>query len=99
MFQTRPSQRCDPWTPEKVYRLHGDGAENVLRRLLAYQNIAGASERRITEAARRIERGLEMTFVSKKVTYDLARLMEGATEVSCSGFAEQVCHNMAGEPL
>lgn len=50
-----PCQRCDPWTPEKVYQLHGDVAENVLRRLLAYQNIGGASERRITEAARAIE--------------------------------------------
>jgi hypothetical protein len=50
-----PCQRCDPWTPEKVYELHGDVAENVLRRLLAYQNIAGASERKITDAARAIE--------------------------------------------
>lgn len=50
-----PCQRCDPWTPEKVYELHGDVAENVLRRLLAYQNIGGASERRITDAARTIE--------------------------------------------
>ncbi len=50
-----PCQRCDPWTPEKVYELHGDVAENVLRRLLAYQNIGGASERRITDAAKAIE--------------------------------------------
>jgi hypothetical protein len=50
-----PCQRCDPWTPEKVYELHGDVAENVLRRLLAYQNISGASERRITDAAKAIE--------------------------------------------
>jgi hypothetical protein len=50
-----PCQRCDPWTPEKVYELHGDVAENVLRRLLAYQNIGGASERKITDAARAIE--------------------------------------------
>jgi hypothetical protein len=50
-----PCQRCDPWTPEKVYQLHGDVAENVLRRVLAYQNIMGASERRIVEAARTIE--------------------------------------------
>jgi hypothetical protein len=50
-----PCQRCDPWTPEKVYELHGDVAENVLRRLLAYQNIDGASDRRITDAARAIE--------------------------------------------
>ena len=47
-----------------------------------------------TEAAKRIETGLEKTFASKKVTYDLARLMEGATEVSCSGFADIVCGNM-----
>ncbi|MEX2465463.1 MAG: hypothetical protein WD995_01050, partial [Gemmatimonadota bacterium] len=44
------------WTPEKVYELHGDVAENVLRRLLAYQNIAGASERRLADAAGAIER-------------------------------------------
>jgi hypothetical protein len=50
-----PCQRCDPWTPEKVYELHGDVAENVLRRVLAYQNITGASEHRIVEAARTIE--------------------------------------------
>ena len=50
-----PCQRCDPWTPDKVYELHGDEAENVLRRLLAYQNIGGASENRITDAAKAIE--------------------------------------------
>jgi isocitrate dehydrogenase len=46
------------------------------------------------EAARLIERGLEKTFASKKVTYDLARLMEGAEEVSCSHFGELICENM-----
>lgn len=46
------------------------------------------------EAAARIEKGLEKTFASKKVTYDLARLMEGAEEVSCSRFADLVCANM-----
>jgi hypothetical protein len=50
-----PCQRCDPWTPEKVYELHGDLAENVLRRLLAYVNIGGASERRVSDAVRGIE--------------------------------------------
>jgi isocitrate dehydrogenase len=45
-------------------------------------------------AARLIEKALEKTFASKKVTYDLARLMEGAKEVSCSRFAELVCENM-----
>jgi isocitrate dehydrogenase len=46
-----------------------------------------------SQAARRIEEGLERTFASKKVTYDLARLMQ-AEEVSCSHFAELVCENM-----
>lgn len=50
-----PCQRCDPWTPDKVYELHGDVAENVLRRVLAYQNISGASERRIEDAAHAIQ--------------------------------------------
>jgi hypothetical protein len=50
-----PCQRCDPWTPEKVYELTGEGAEMVLRRLLAYQNIWGASEKRIGDAATAIE--------------------------------------------
>jgi isocitrate dehydrogenase len=47
-----------------------------------------------SQAARLIEKGLEKTFTSKKVTYDLARLMEGAEEVSCSHFARLVCENM-----
>jgi isocitrate dehydrogenase len=47
-----------------------------------------------TEAATRIEKAIEKTFASKKVTYDLARLMEGAEEVSCSRFADLVCANM-----
>jgi isocitrate dehydrogenase len=47
-----------------------------------------------TAAARRIEDGLEKAFLAKKVTYDLARMMEGAQEVSCSGFADIICENM-----
>ncbi|MBN1850556.1 MAG: isocitrate dehydrogenase (NADP(+)) [Deltaproteobacteria bacterium] len=46
------------------------------------------------EAARCIEKGLERSFASKKVTYDLARLMDDAQEVSCSEFAEIICENM-----
>ena len=47
-----------------------------------------------SDAAERIERGLEKTFVSGKVTYDLARLMDDAEEVSCSAFADIVCEHM-----
>jgi isocitrate dehydrogenase len=46
------------------------------------------------EAGSRITAGLEKTLASKTVTYDLARLMEGAEEVSCSRFADLVCKNM-----
>jgi isocitrate dehydrogenase len=46
------------------------------------------------EAARCIEQGLERSFSSKRVTYDLARLMDDAHEVSCLTFAEDLCKNM-----
>jgi isocitrate dehydrogenase len=45
-------------------------------------------------AARKIEQGLERTFASKQVTYDLGRLMTESKVVSCSRFGEIVCTNM-----
>jgi isocitrate dehydrogenase len=41
-----------------------------------------------------IEKGLERTIQQKKVTYDLARQMEGATELKTSEFADTVIGNM-----
>jgi isocitrate dehydrogenase len=41
-----------------------------------------------TEAAEVILRAMEAAIASKKVTYDFARLMDGATQVSCSGFGK-----------
>jgi isocitrate dehydrogenase len=46
------------------------------------------------EAAERIREGLIRTIAQKTVTYDLARQMEGATEVKCSQFAEKIMKNM-----
>ncbi len=46
------------------------------------------------EAADLVIRGIEKAISSKQVTYDFARLMEGATELSCSGFADAVVKNM-----
>jgi isocitrate dehydrogenase len=46
------------------------------------------------EAAELIERGLESTIEQKKVTYDFARLMEGATKVKTSEFASYIIQNM-----
>ncbi|ACB35034.1 isocitrate dehydrogenase, NADP-dependent [Leptothrix cholodnii SP-6] len=40
------------------------------------------------EAADLILVSMERAIASKKVTYDFARLMEGATQVSCSGFGQ-----------
>lgn len=48
------------------------------------------------EAARLIEDGIEQAITSRKVTYDLARLMKGAEEVSCSRFGDLICEKMAG---
>ena len=43
-----------------------------------------------------IVRGLENAIASKHVTYDLARQMPGATEVSTTGFGEQIIKGMDG---
>jgi isocitrate dehydrogenase len=46
------------------------------------------------EAAERVREGLVKTIAKKQVTYDLARQMEGATEVKCSDFAEMIIDHM-----
>jgi len=50
-----PCPRCDPWTPKKVYEIGGPEAPNVLRKILAYQHISGASRGTIQDASRVIE--------------------------------------------
>ena len=47
-----------------------------------------------TEAADRIIDSMGKTISGKTVTYDLARLMDGATEVSCSGFGDAMIANI-----
>ena len=46
------------------------------------------------EAADLIVKGVSGAIAGKTVTYDLARLMDGATKVSCSGFGEAVIARM-----
>ncbi|MEE9187029.1 MAG: isocitrate/isopropylmalate family dehydrogenase, partial [Bacteroidota bacterium] len=46
------------------------------------------------EAADLIIKGLEKTIESKVVTYDFARLMEGAREVKCSEFGTTIVEAM-----
>jgi len=47
-----------------------------------------------TEAADLIEKGMESAIVQKKVTYDFERLMDGATKVKTSEFANHIIENM-----
>ncbi|QII81090.1 NADP-dependent isocitrate dehydrogenase [Jeotgalibaca arthritidis] len=46
------------------------------------------------EAADLIIAALEKTILNKTVTYDFARLMDGATEVSCSQFGDLLIENL-----
>ncbi|MER2089939.1 NADP-dependent isocitrate dehydrogenase [Sporosarcina sp. JAI121] len=46
------------------------------------------------EAAAMITSSIEKTIVSKVVTYDFARLMDGATEVKTSEFADELIKNL-----
>jgi isocitrate dehydrogenase len=47
-----------------------------------------------TEAADRIIAAMDKTIAQKTVTYDFARLMEGAREVRCSEFGDLLIRNM-----
>jgi isocitrate dehydrogenase len=47
-----------------------------------------------TEAADLVIRGVEGAIASGRVTYDFARLREGATEVKCSEFGDEIIGNM-----
>ena len=46
------------------------------------------------EAADLIISSMEKSIAAKKVTYDFARLMEGATQVPCSGFGDVMIEHM-----
>jgi len=47
-----------------------------------------------TEAADAILKGLNGAIASKRVTYDFARQMEGATEIKCSAFGDNIIAHM-----
>ena len=47
-----------------------------------------------TEAADAIIKAMDGAIGSKRVTYDFARLMEGATEVKCSEFADEIIKHL-----
>jgi isocitrate dehydrogenase len=47
-----------------------------------------------TEAADVIISAMKKSILSKRVTYDFARMMQGATQVSCSGFGQVMIDHM-----
>ena len=47
-----------------------------------------------TEAADMIINSMDKTIANKTVTYDFARLMDGATEIKCSEFADALISNL-----
>jgi isocitrate dehydrogenase len=47
------------------------------------------------EAADLVIKGLNDAIASKRVTYDFARLMEGATEIKCSEFGDNIINHMS----
>jgi isocitrate dehydrogenase len=46
------------------------------------------------EAADKILKGMDGAIGSKRVTYDFARQMEGATEIKCSEFGDNIIKHM-----
>ena len=46
------------------------------------------------EAADLVIKSMEVAICDKQVTYDFARLIDGATEVSCSGFGDAMIASM-----
>jgi isocitrate dehydrogenase len=47
-----------------------------------------------TEAAELVLTAMDRTIADKTVTYDFARLMDGATELKCSEFGDALIRNM-----
>jgi len=47
-----------------------------------------------TEAADLVISSMEKSILSKKVTFDFALRLEGASQVSCSGFGKVMIENM-----
>ena len=95
MIAGLPCSRCDPWTYEKVHRFEGGAGEDVLRRVLAYQNISGAafgelgSAVRVIEAAGSAERLVHALAADRASLASLDRTRALALEISLNHEAER----------
>ena len=89
-----PCTRCDPWTPRNVFDVTGEEALVLLRRALAYQHIAGATERDVHQAARLIEQvgsveRLLGQLAGRSTLWGLGRVRTIALEIAANQVAER----------
>jgi hypothetical protein len=90
-----PCTRCDPWTPDNVFDLDGEAADAVLRRSLAYQHIAGATERDLVAAVTLLERaGSAERLITELSTgrtslYRLGRVHTISLDIAANELAER----------
>jgi len=68
--------------------------QQILLRPAEYSVIATLNLNGDYVSADLIISSMEKSILSKKVTYDFARLMEGATQMSCSGFGQVMIDHM-----
>jgi hypothetical protein len=69
-----PCIRCDPGADDEGYRFEGPLAERVLRRVLAYQHIEGASEEELAAATALIEEAGSAQQLLKDLTAERTQL-------------------------
>lgn len=98
-----PCSRCDPWTVEKVHRLDGAVTEFVLRRVLAYQNIRGATRPELEEAVDAIDEVGSAPELFERIAsrptplYELPRNDRLALEIAVNATVER--EQLAGEAV
>lgn len=79
-----PCSRCDPWTPEKLHRIRGDRGEAALRRILAYQNVAGVGECTVRSAVREIEAAGSVEAFGRRLARDRRTLWRSGETVAAA---------------
>jgi hypothetical protein len=100
-----PCSRCDPWTLEKVHRFDGPAAEYVLRRVLAYQNIDGATPNELADAVRQVESAgsaqqlLRELAAQRAPLYELGPARSLALEISVNENAEREQLALEGQAI
>ncbi len=90
-----PCTRCDPWTPEKVFPIRGEEGALLLRRVLAYQNIAGGPAPVVERAGAAIEEAGSAEAFARR----LARARTPLRRLGpVLGLALEIAMNDAAEP-